>query len=36
MQVQPEALEHGEINDQLGLPSAYTEAVTRWIDTRLR
>lgn len=36
MQVQPEALSHAEINDQLGLPSAYTEAVTRWIDTRLR
>lgn len=36
MQVQPQALSHGEINDQLGLPSAYTDAVTGWIDQRLR
>lgn len=36
MQVQPEALEHAEINDQLGLPSAYTDAVAGWINQRLR
>lgn len=36
MQVQPQALSHGEVNNQLGLPSAYTEAVTGWIDQRLR
>ncbi|MBN8715558.1 MAG: alpha/beta hydrolase [Xanthomonadales bacterium] len=36
IQVQPEALSHAEINDRLGLPSAYTEAVTHWIDARLR
>lgn len=32
MQVQPQALSHGDINDQLGLPSAYTHAVSDWID----
>jgi acetyl esterase/lipase len=36
MQVQPEALSHSEINDQLGLPSDYTDAVTAWINHRLR
>ncbi|WP_240099552.1 alpha/beta hydrolase [Thermomonas flagellata] len=36
MQVQPEARSHAEINDQLGLPSAYTDAVAGWIDQRLR
>ena len=36
MQVLPQALSHGEINDQLGLPSAYTDAVASWIDQRLR
>ena len=32
MQVLPEALEHGEINARLGLPSAYTRTVSAWID----
>jgi acetyl esterase/lipase len=36
IEVQPEALSHAEINDQLGLPSAYTTAVAGWIDKRLR
>ena len=35
MQVLPEPLEHGEINDQLGLPSAYTRTVSGWIDRAL-
>lgn len=35
MQVLPQALAHGEINDQLGLPSAYTTAVSGWIRQRL-
>ncbi|TLX21960.1 alpha/beta hydrolase [Thermomonas fusca] len=35
MQVLPEALEHGEINDQLGQPSAYTDAVSAWIQRAL-
>lgn len=35
MQVLPEALEHGEINDQLGQPSAYTDAVSAWIQGAL-
>ncbi len=35
MQVLPEALQHGEISDQLGLPSAYTEAVAAWIQRAL-
>lgn len=30
-EVLPEALSHGEINDQLGLPGAYTDAVDRFI-----
>lgn len=34
-EVLPEALSHGEINAQLGLPSAYTDAVSRWIDHAL-
>lgn len=32
MQVLPEDLKHGEINHELGKPSAYTRAVTDWID----
>lgn len=36
MQVQPEDLSHGQINRELGLPSAYTEAVDRWLDALLR
>jgi acetyl esterase/lipase len=36
IQVLPQALTHAEINDQLGLPSAYTDAVAGWIDQRLR
>lgn len=35
MQVLPENLKHGEINHQLGKPSAYTEAVSDWIDRLL-
>ena len=35
MQVLPEALSHSEINDQLGLPSAYTDAVSAWIQRAL-
>ena len=35
MQVLPEALQHGEINADLGLPSAYTRSVSDWIDRRL-
>ncbi|MCO5054962.1 alpha/beta hydrolase [Thermomonas sp.] len=34
-QVLPEALQHGEINSQLGLPSAYTQAVAGWITNRV-
>ena len=32
VQVLPEAMTHGEINAQLGLPSDYTRAVSDWID----
>lgn len=32
MQVLPEALSHSEINDSLGRPSAYTDAVQAWIE----
>jgi acetyl esterase/lipase len=32
MTVQPEPLNHGEINKNLGLPSAYTDQVGAWID----
>lgn len=32
MVVQPEALDHGDINRALGQPSAYTGAVSAWID----
>lgn len=32
VQVHPEPLDHGDINKQLGLPSAYTRAVSGWID----
>ena len=32
MQVLPEALTHSEINDNLGLPSAYTTKVQAWIE----
>ena len=35
VEVLPEALSHGEINANLGLPSAYTDAVARWIDKAL-
>lgn len=34
-QVLPEALAHGEINHQLGLASAYTQAVAAWIERSL-
>ena len=32
MTVQPEPLDHGEINKDLGLPSAYTQQVGAWMD----
>ena len=32
MSVQPEPLDHGEINRDLGLPSDYTRRVDAWID----
>jgi acetyl esterase/lipase len=35
MQVLPEAMSHGDINGELGLPSAYTRAVSDWIDRAL-
>ena len=35
MQTLPEAMAHGEINSQLGLPTAYTRAVADWIAQRL-
>lgn len=35
MQVLPEAMSHGDINGDLGLPSAYTRAVSDWIDRAL-
>lgn len=35
MQVQPEDLSHAEINHDLGRPSAYTRAVSAWIDRQL-
>lgn len=35
MQVLPEPMAHGEINSQLGLPSAYTDAVSGWVDRAL-
>ena len=35
MQVLPEDLSHGEINHQLGQPSAYTRAVSDWIERLL-
>ena len=35
VQVLPQALAHGEINRQLGLPSAYSNAVNEWIHQRL-
>ena len=36
MQVLPEAMNHGEINHDLGEPSAYTQAVSGWIDALLK
>ena len=35
MQVLPEPMTHGEINAQLGLPSAYTDAVSAWVGRAL-
>ena len=32
MLVQPEPMNHGEINKDLGLPSDYTARVGAWID----
>jgi hypothetical protein len=32
VQVLPEDLSHGEINHELGQHSAYTRAVSAWID----
>lgn len=34
--VLPEAMQHGEINAQLGLSSDYTQAVSNWISALLR
>lgn len=36
MTVQPEPLDHGEINKALGLPSSYTQRVGAWIDRTVR
>lgn len=36
VQVLPEALSHGDINKQLGLPSVYTREVAAWIERTLR
>ncbi|PPJ40996.1 MULTISPECIES: alpha/beta hydrolase [unclassified Pseudoxanthomonas] len=36
MEVLPEDLSHGEVNRLLGAPSAYTEAVARFIAPRMR
>lgn len=33
MKVLPEAMDHGEINKELGLPSGYTHEVSRYIDS---
>lgn len=33
VEVLPEALDHGEINKELGLPSTYTREVSRFIDS---
>lgn len=35
-QVLPEPMQHGEINHDLGLPSAYTTAVGQYIDAHMR
>ncbi|MFT3763800.1 MAG: alpha/beta hydrolase [Pseudoxanthomonas sp.] len=36
MQVLPQALNHGQINHDLGAPSAYTDAVATYIDALVR
>ncbi len=36
IEVLPQDLSHGEINRDLGLPSAYTAAVDRWLAPRMR
>ena len=36
MEVLPEDLSHGEVNRLLGAPSAYTEAVARFIAPRMQ
>lgn len=36
MQVLPQDLSHGEINHDLGEPSAYTRAVSAWIDRAVK
>ena len=36
MQVLPEPLDHGQINHDLGAPSAYTDAVAAYVDALLR
>ncbi|MFT3755349.1 MAG: alpha/beta hydrolase [Pseudoxanthomonas sp.] len=36
MQVLPQALNHGQINHDLGTPSAYTDTVVKYIDMLLR
>jgi hypothetical protein len=35
VQVLPEDLSHGEINKELGKPSAYTRAISNWTDRLL-
>ncbi|KAF1710115.1 alpha/beta hydrolase [Pseudoxanthomonas sacheonensis] len=36
MEVLPEPMSHAEINRELGLPSAYTEAVAKFVDSLVR
>ncbi|WP_372017290.1 alpha/beta hydrolase [Pseudoxanthomonas sp. 10H] len=36
MEVLPQDLSHAAVNRELGWPSAYTDAVDRWLDARLR
>ena len=36
LQVLPEPMQHGEINHDLGLPSAYTTTVEQYIDAHMR
>ncbi|MES5813538.1 alpha/beta hydrolase [Pseudoxanthomonas sp. Soil82] len=36
VRVLPQALSHGQVNRELGLPSDYTAAVDRWLDALVR